>query len=277
MPEAASKVIIALDSQKLSSIMECARKHNWYHNEHLRLHNKAESLERGDLTHQLLREYYAYLITDYDKQKAYDNAIQILHERASETDLSLDDVYLVGDTFKQYHEFYRADSWIPIAVEQSFSETLFDSPELTVLYEGIIDLVINHKDLGYIPVDHKTYKSRQRYFEVTNQFVGYAWAVGCTHLYRNDIGFVKKEDKFFRDLLSFHEDVIEDWREQALHWANMYLYYTKHGVWPANFTSCDKFGGCMFQALCRATPDVRNWKKTIEYEVGEAWDPLTRK
>jgi hypothetical protein len=53
--------ILSIDATILNSIQSCARKTDYSFIQNIRLPNKSEALERGDLMHKMLEPYYSLI------------------------------------------------------------------------------------------------------------------------------------------------------------------------------------------------------------------------
>ena len=39
-----------------------------------------------------------------------------------------------------------------------------------------------------------------------------------------------------------------------------------------NFTSCDKYTGCVYKDICEATPESRDHRIERDFKIGQPWD-----
>jgi hypothetical protein len=189
--------------------------------------------------------------------------------------LDIAEVEQVIDAFETYTDFWENDNWNNIlATEKVGSAVLFDSPELCILYEYKIDLVLNIGG-SVTPVDHKSAKSRRDPNYMGNQFKGYCWALGVNTLLVNEIGFqktLKPVEKFRRHTMTFSDNTIKEWRENSIWWIKHAIDLIDADKFPQNFTSCDKFRGCLFkQPICMQDPEVRLYK-IDQFFQSRSWD-----
>jgi len=284
-----SKRIVAVDSQKLDALASCMYMYK------LKFGASSEDMgkqpiqvpdyfERGDLVHCLMEAYYKmkrYRSRWRQNKRTHadvvQSAINVARWKASKMELDIADIENIIDNFLQYTELWENDAWTDesiIFVERVFSKVLYDSPELLVLYEGKIDLAV--KINGQItPIDHKSAKQRRDPNQLSNQFRGYCWFLGVNTLLVNEFGFqktIKPVDKFRRLALQFSDNQIAEWRENAIYWVKNGLNLIEQGLYPQNFTSCDKYSGCIFKpTICSADPEIRDFKLAQFFE-DRVWD-----
>jgi hypothetical protein len=282
---------IALDSQILNTLQSCARKLKFEFIDNWRPTEKAEALEKGDLIHKMFAHYYRGKMagrTKDDVSHAVLIAAAIAEARQEAIPMSLSAATVEEDIrqFKENVLYWQNDGWNILEIEQPFSKTLFeraDTPEregIRIIYEGIIDAVVEHPSpYGKYIVDHKTASRRAEPNKLSNQFMGYCWALGMNQVIINRIGFQKTlsaSERFQRLHIQYDKEIIREWVQQAVYWAHVLAGYIDQGYFPPNFTSCDKYAGCIFQQVCKSVPGVRDFKLQSFYYQGETWSPLTR-
>lgn len=276
------KKIITVDSQVLNSIQECAYKTKLVFIDQVAPISKAEALESGDLVHTCLSEYYT-LLKYKDRwvknQVQHGNIVKICNDigfwHARKLDLAVEIIEEDIFQFSEYCRFYQNDLWVPLAVEEVGTRIIYDSPILQVLYAYKVDLVAEHFQWGVMPWDHKTSKRRSEHSGLSNQFMGYTKMFGMTHFLVNKIGFqktLKPEERFQRQILNYTEAVLEAWIDNSVWWFKFLEECIRTDNFPQNFTSCDKYNGCMFRPLCLTDPSVRQWKIERDYIQGRSWD-----
>lgn len=265
------KKIVAIDSQKLDAIQSCSYFYNTKFVQNLVPINTPMYLERGGLLHEMLSVYYncrKYRARWRQNKKSHadvvNSAIITGRHFANKMQIDISEVENTIDVFRQYCDHWENDAWDNIlGVEQVGAKILYDSDDLTILYEVKIDLILQMGN-AIVAVDHKHSSSRRDPNELSNQFKGYCWFLGTNNFIVNEVGFqktVKPVDKFRRHTLSFPQAIIDEWRDNAIFWIRQQLAYDKEGYRPRNYTSCDKFSGCDLKHICLAEPgDLRNYR-----------------
>ena len=194
--------------------------------------------------------------------------------------------------FKENILYWQRDGWRILEVEQSFSKILYERPDeldsegrviregLRIVYEGIIDLIVEHPSPhGIYIVDHKTAQRRSTAHKLSNQFMGYCWALEMNQIIINKIGFQKTipaAERFQRQFITYERELIKEWVQQAVYWIHVLVGYMDQNYFPPNFTLCDKYSGCIFTQVCCTIPQVRDFKLQSHYYQGEPWSPHTR-
>jgi hypothetical protein len=291
--------IIDVDSTTLSNIQLCARKAQYNNIYNLAPYEKGEALEKGDLMHRMLEVYYSLRLdqgpdlnsptwleladeanihpnkdkdSDPDPIKtSIDAGIFFASKLSIESEVSEE----VIDQFKAYCEYYEHDFWHPLAVEEVGRVVMYEDSEILISYTYKIDLVAEKGNLK-APFDHKTSQRRGAPSAMSNQFIGYCYATGLNMIVINKIGFqksLKPSERFERHMIPISDDKIDEWRENTILWAKQWDYF--HNIlkqYPMNFTSCDKFGGCMFRRVCESDRENREWNLNRDFQVVEKWD-----
>lgn len=266
--------IITMDSQILNSIQLCPRLVKLRFVEHLVPNIKADYFETGDLMHELLRIYYTQKKVGDPFNKCVDDALAVVPLYTLKMNLSEEDVEETVYQFKEYTNHYRHESWRPLEIEQPFSKVMYNDNDLVIIYEGKIDLVVE-ANVPKLPVDHKTSKRRSETSSLSNQFLGYCWAVDSRNIVIDKIGYqksLKPGERFERPVISYTKERIEEWVQNTINWAKMLYFHIESDHWPMNLTSCDKFAGCMYNKVCARDPEDRDRIILKEFKV-EKWEP----
>lgn len=296
---------IALDSQILNTVQACGRKAWFEFLQNWRPTEKAEALEKGDLMHRMCAHYYrARMARRSDFSVVIEECLEVARKASVDMDLTESTVDENMKQFVAYAHHYNNDGWIPLEVERPFSKVLYrreDEVEwrqgsvvspvevpgyekvikkegLQILYEGVIDLIADTPH-GIFVIDHKTATRRSSPTKLSNQFFGYSWATGTYNVIVNRIGFqktLKEDQRFQRIILSYNPQLLQEWAQSAIYWTKVLVGYIDTNYYPPNFTSCDKYSGCIFQEVCEAIPDVREFKLQTNFFIGEPWSPHTR-
>jgi hypothetical protein len=295
--------IIAADSQVLNSVQFCMRAMKYSHEMSLRSIQPKDYLERGDLLHRMLQTYYTLkkyrarwtlnrphprksdaVVTHAD---VVDIAVRVGRHHAIRLALDLTEVEVVIATFREYCTHRASDGWDRIiAVEQVGSFILFENEEYKIIYQVKIDLVVELQNLPVVGVDHKSTKRRSEDVigpdgstfppeALLNQFMGYCAALGTNNFIKNEIGFQKTlapKDKFIRKLISYSNDNIAEWKDEAAYWLIKAEKESAIGVYPRNLTSCDKYSGCDYRFICKSDRTLRPQKIDLMFEKKAKWD-----
>jgi hypothetical protein len=287
MPE---QQIFAIDSQKLDSIESCMYQYMLkFGNAGMKGDHGSTPLltpdyyEKGSLVHVMLQAYYNqkkhrgnWSRNGATHRSVVEACVNIGRYTATKMLLDIAEIEACIDAFMQYTDFWENDGWTNIAfTEKVGSKILFKSPELLVLYEVKIDLGLILQGNEVTPVDHKTAKARRDPNSLSNQFRGYCWFLGVNKIIVNEVGFqktVKAPDKFRRHTLTYSESQITEWVNNASYWACHAVALINAGVYPQNFTSCDKYSGCQFKPqICTTDPEVREFK-LMQFFKPRTWD-----
>jgi hypothetical protein len=180
----------------------------------------------------------------------------------------------VIDQFKGYTEYFKHDEWHPLAVEEVGNVVLYEDDNLKIVYNFKIDL---YAEKGKIqaPFDHKTGSRRHEPSSLSNQFIGYCFAMKCDNIIVNKIGFqktLKPAEKYQRYILTISKERIREWISNSIYWTRQFMQFKEAGFFPMNLTSCDKYAGCIFQKICESDPEARAWKLERDFHTVEMWD-----
>lgn len=275
------KRILALDSQILDAIQKCPFYCYLNFVRNFRTNEKAMPLERGDLGHTILEEYYRSLQKGETWSQAVEKATVVGREHYQSLNLELALSEWVISTFHQYAEYYKFDGNRVIGVEEPFSMIIYEDDELVILYEGKIDLQVEFPVLGISIMDHKWRAMKADYIGLDNQFIGYSVKVGSNLVYVNEVGLQKTyppEKKFRRVPIPIGDGVKERWLQNTIMWAKILDHAIQNNVWPQShlkvapmgITQCQK---CSYNRICNSEND-EEMKRKIEdhFHIGSRWD-----
>jgi len=277
-----TKKIVAVDSQKLDSMMACTYQFKNKFLDGKEPEEKPDYYERGGLMHAMLDPYYKikkYKPRWRQNQKTHMDIVQscvnIGRHFARNLNIDIAEIEMCVAAFMQYTDFWENDSFNDIlSVEQVGSKVLYENPQIMIMYEYKVDLIVKINNV-VTPIDHKSAKSRRDPNYLSNQFRGYCWSLECNRILVNEIGFQKTlppKDKFRRHTLTYSDNLIKEWREEAIYWIMHTVNLVEKGIFPRNTTSCDKFPLCPFKAeICSSDPDVREFKKD-QFFRNKSWD-----
>lgn len=287
-----SKINIAIDSQKLETIQLCPRKFYYNFQRNLVPEVTKNYFERGSLLHHMLAEYYTAqtnhnvvevssgikLYKDaIPRQHALEYAIEEGYKYSVELALDNDDIANTIQNFHHYCLNYIDDRWTPQFTEKVAARVIFEDDHFCFIYQGKIDLGVTIPGVtGIIPVDHKSVKRRGTEMDLSNQFMGYCWLLGTNNLVKNEIGFQKTldvKDRMRRIMFSYSKARIDEWVGNSISWIKQLIYCIESDNWLMNLSSCNKFDGCHYAALCMSSPEDRERKMDRLYKVREEiWD-----
>jgi len=276
------KVTVKLDSQIANAIQLCAERYNLEHVKHMRPLRKAPALEHGGVMHTMLAHYYRQKMIGRiptEHNKVVEEAIMLGRLEAAQSSFDLVEFDAEDlPTFREYVLAKQYDGWIVKAVEQPFTKLLYSSDDLDILYEGIVDVIVEDPKGEQYVVDHKTESRRSVPFILSNQFTGYSWALD-RKVCINKVGYqtsLANEERFRRYYFTYPDYMIEEWKRDTISAVKQAIGWHREGVFEKNRTSCDKYSGCIFQKVCVAPPELRDYKLQAYFYKDKPWDPYTR-
>lgn len=237
---------------------------------------KSDFLEKGDMIHVMLAEYYRLKMLPDRLPHAMmiEQAIEKGRHRIITMDIEIE----VGEdeiipTFRGYCEFWQNDNEMPVAVEEPVVMVMYEKPDvlddngeiveegITIIFEMVPDIIFENRQGLRTWTDHKTRSRNQEALPLNNQFLAYAWASGTRRSMRNNIGFQKTlpaEKKFTRDFFPYPQGVIDWWVGWSVYRAQFIDACIKADNYPPDFTQCSKYGrGCSFIEVCMQNPADR--------------------
>jgi hypothetical protein len=269
---------------------------------------KSNSLEIGSLIHKVLEVYYKHRISGFGLSEAKGQAqaagmmfvIGCPH-CADGTDAhpacghepeeypgvkntpETNSGFTVGwrfalDTCEQYFDFYKSDSFIPLACEYVKGEIIYEDDEIRILWKAKFDLTVDTNQIGIVSMDHKTFKQRRDKSTLSNQFLGHCHLLKSRNVIVNKIGLqtsLKIGERLSREVISFSADRLDEWQSEILpYYAYKYIQYQESGYWPPDYTHCDTmFGPCPFKMVCESDRGMRDEELRANYIIGPVWDP----
>jgi len=269
--------IITLDSQILSAIMKCERYAELTFIDNIGAMEKPEHLDKGDVLHICLDKHYS-LKRDHPELSYADiveQSAQTGQERGYEVDAPIEVSLDVIKTYKQYAEFYKGEDWIPLQTEHVFAKEMHVDENLQIIYQGKIDLIVD-SIAGHQIVDHKSSSRRTDPIFLSNQFIGYCWAMNVFNMTINEVGFQKTlapAEKYRRHIFSYPKELVDEWIQTSVFHVKEFVKRVEEQYFPPRYTSCrGLYGECIFVPVCQSTPDARQWKLKSQYSVREPWD-----
>ena len=291
-----AKATILIDMSSFELFELCACRYNYSINLRRKppAFNKNKALDLGGVFHEGLEAYYNGLKLGIDFNDRLNSAIKRIQLITSDPELSsLEPEEATGliSVISENLTFWRQEdeSLVIHAVEEPFVYQLYSDDEVRILISGKIDLLVDKPGIGVntasytnLPIDHKTYSRDFPVKRLTNQFQNYALACSSPFLVVNRVGLqktLKPHEKYKRVPLSYDEGILEQWKNNTINIIlNNYLTCVATGVWPMNFTSCDKFNRlCEYFEVCDTSGEEnKQWKLENNYVIGDVWD-VTKK
>lgn len=282
------KRIFVVDSQITDTAQLCPTKYMYAFHLRKQSEEKGDRLEEGDLVHKVLQTYYTlkkyrsrWSINGFDYRRVCEVCIRVAYFWGAKMNIDANEEVI--PSLRQYFDFYEYESEEIVLVEQPMAKVIYDDDDLTIIYQGKIDLIKNIVNYGLMPVDHK--KQRQRRLDASkknivvnqhsNQFKGYCWLLDVYNIQVNIVGLQKSlrpEEKFQRPQVSFNKEVLDEWVDNTIWWTKMLIHHIDTGHFPMNFTSCDKYGGCIYTDICATDPRSRLWKLERDFIDVPVWD-----
>lgn len=307
-----SKKNISMDATVLSSLMSCARYHDIRFNHRLvSKKGKSNSLEMGSLVHKVLEVYYKHMINGFKRDVAIGQSLaagQLYiigcpgcanhvddtpppcgHEAGEYPGVSSpekNEGTVTGwsfalDTCQQYFDFYKNDSFIPLAAEEVRGKVLYEDDDIRVLWKAKFDLIIDNSQIGIMSTDHKSFKQSRHKSTLSSQFTGQCLLLDSRNVMVNKIGLqtsLKIEERLTRELVSFSKFRLDEWKNEILpYYAYKYIQFTETGYWPPDWTHCDTmYGPCMYKEVCQADPNMREEMLRKDFRLAPVWDPRNK-
>lgn len=305
---------VILDATMLSTLMSCARLLDLRFNHSLQaLDGKSNSLEVGSIIHKVLETYYQQISEGISRHDAMGNGliagklyIEGCPHCMGQTDLPESGAFSCKhkpneypgvqntpienqtkpkrtgwkwalETCEQYFDFYSNDFWVPLEVEKTRGDVLYEDDEIRVMWKAKFDLIVDTNN-GIHAVDHKTAAQNRDSVSNNNQFMGQCLLTNSRLMIINKIGLqtsLKPEDKFKRETMSYSADRLSEWQEEILpYYAYQLLTYAEGGYYPPNFTHCEnKYGKCQFyRDVCTSDRGMREEELRNNFQVVEKWD-----
>lgn len=285
---------VVLDATVMSSLMSCERlaEFQFVHN-FTPIRGKGNSLEIGSLMHKMLESYYKNLRNGINKSDAVNFALISGDEYIikGEKGLGLQNTYAentkhkngqlkeigykwVKETFEQYCDYYKSDSWIPLEVEKVMGEVIYEDDEIRLLWKAKLDLTVD-TNAGIYSVDHKTHRQNRDTMSLNNQFMGHCVLMKTRNVIINKIGFqtsLKSEEKFNRVIISYSSSRLVEWLSIAAYYAKYLVSLNESKYFPPRFSHCDKYFGCPFKEVCESDTGMREEVIRQKFIVGDPWE-----
>lgn len=248
-----SKKILRLDSHALSAYKRCPQLYDYTQILKIEPRKKYNSFDRGTTIAEMLQDYYS--IKTEKGEVVKEDLRDIIDRRLLPSSLSDEDKELIGSRFLYYHRNYRAESWIPLAVEKGFSILLYEDEEYIFIYEGRPDLVIklSPTEQSIVIVDNKSQQREGSIYPYNDQAMGYCYALRTNTFIYNYFGLQTTGDPrkwFHRGSIRFSPEILEEWRKTTIRWFKQIAETTD---FKKSWLCEGKYGVCFFKDLCEQT------------------------
>ena len=287
---------IIMDSQVLTTLQICEVMLDLRFNHNLvPISGMGRPIEMGSMMHRMLEPYYLAKRKGKNRNDAAAIAIQygnlvitgceacIKKECKEHKDpymglqaTSPEESHYVMDTFLQYHEFWKNDSWTTLNVETVKGKVIYEDDELSLMWKAKIDWEVDNLE-GIFSVDHKTMSRREDTLSLNNQFIGQCVVTNQTKMFENKIGWqktLKPNEKFERVALNYSKERIAEWIIETASYAYDLAALQEGKRYRHKFTSCSrKYGPCIFRKVCEGQPVDRERLLKEQFKVAErVWD-----
>ena len=271
---------IVLDTTMLDTFCSCPEKFNLRFNKNKVTPVKAMPLDRGTIIHTGAEAYYKELSESHNWVKAVDELVAAIKIDGVESDLDSDMVKRCVEVMLEWSSFWRSkdESYEILATEEPFAYLLHEDENIKLTMIGKIDLLFtDYPQYERCPMDHKGYDRSSNTRRFVNQFCNYATATGSNYLIVDKIGFqtsLKPSEKFKRLPMCYDPLILEQWKQDVIKWAYIYLDCVLNNSYPRNMTSCDKYNrDCEYLEVCDASGnEAKIYKLEANFKTAEPWD-----
>jgi len=269
------KEIFKVSASSLVSIDQCGQLYEYSKVKRLRPAKTKRALDYGSLMHFMLHPYrFGQIkdIKDHHLESPYHRVLgltkfdlvrvcaELGRVKSLTTDLIPEDREACIEQFMEYVSYYSSkDKYEVLEVEQPFSKVLYENDSLVILYEGIMDMLVYDPDWGNVPYDTKTGGWDRNRPPTEHQLQGTCWAFNSNKFVIDKVLTVKDEP-FRRQVFSYMDEHIEEWRIDAIQTALKGVGYIKNDYFPRHRSGCGMFGGCDFLRACKTNPSSREYE-----------------
>ena len=292
--------IEVVDSTILGTLDECPRKCQYCFQMGKRTRGEHRALDFGKAYHAGTAAWYKSGKNDEEMLKAFNAEYSIYAADAESQGEDGEDSKEIR-TYSKGHELllarsrqFRDEEWEWLGGEQQF---VLDLPGCPLRYAGFVD-AFGRETKGerqYVVQEEKTSTSPWIFCSNPNaQITGYVYAAKV--LFKEDIrrayltmagiykpsveGRVRGKKKtdplrevVNREIVDLNLWDLEEWRWEVGEKCYELIRYEALKWWPKRTRSCGNYGGCAFQPICQAPPNMREEFLDAGFEEN-FWSPL---
>ena len=281
--------IFSFDATLLNNI-SCPRKGKFSSVMNFRPIDTPTYFDYGDLMHYMLELYYQKQVEGETKIRAKEYAVEQARIYYPKLSLPVPDCEECVANFLAYCTYWHNDTWVPLPnrIEEAFAVPVYEDKDyqwsdsdtgITLVAQGVIDLEIRTENDQEVLVDHKTPSRNREPEKLGYQFPLYCYARNKRKVIINHVGkqkTLKPADKFIRYQRFYSEDWLAEFMvhvvDKVLNWVKM----LEAGEFQPDFSSCDKFNGCIYRRVCEQAPRMRDQVLEMYFKPSEPWDPWTK-
>lgn len=306
-----------IDNSTLETFTTCPRQAQFYVCQKKEKVGNKSALKFGGIVHKILEARYfqpAGFVTE-ETERAM---VSVCESEFDTYTAPVDDFRNYGtaiNLIKEYNKFYPAEPFkvltqagkplieVPFACHLGTIEVnaelsvrnpdgtidLRYIPSLQIMWQGRIDMIVEHEGRLYL-VDHKTTSMMGptyfREFELSSQFHGYTWAAQqllgrpIFGAIINALG-VRKPTKtgtsleFQRKTITITQEALYEWQADTLHIITDFVEMARREHMPKHTKWCvGKYGMCQFFDVCTLPADQRQQLLSTGDYKAVTWNPL---
>lgn len=269
------------DSQLLDAVQLCEQKFVYDFMDNLKQAQPNRKLEMGSLLHEFEAAYFRGIKAGKSHEVARDESAALLEQLIPNMGISSVDAGTVQEAFIESTDFHWGHMPFTVkSVEDTHTKVIHENAHVKMAYVSKIDLIADLINVENMPVDHKSEHSRNDPEPGANQFMGYAWYTGSNRILISKVGFqktLKPADKYRQYTFYYTEAQKQEWAENTVLWAYKMIELVNGRKPLMNKTSCDKWGGCKYKAVCSLSPENRPYQIEQMFTVQPPWNPLELK
>lgn len=296
------KLILALDSHRISAFELCPMKDKYENVEQLTPRAVSTAFKKGANVHKVLEHYWRgkqyqkrFGLTDTQCIQLGQNVLRRhfskLYAAAStkkEQALVQEEWQFHLSKYMEYVSVHQKQKWEVLGTEVGFSVVLYEDPDVIFILEGRIDMIIRNQARPASWVDFKTQSREYKLYKNANQFCAYSWVLSQQFgIHNGAYGFLdyyglqkSKEgtEAFVTDSVFYTPEYLAEWRREKIQTYRHILACRLSNSFEKRRTACDfgKFGWCPYIRLCdndTAPREVQASLRKIYYKQEKPWSP----